>query len=414
MTAWILTCENRVARRRGLSRRVSLVAALSLMACTDYLPSAAPVTDPPAVEPSFEHLRGTVDASTGTLTFERVPSQSGSHERGGGINAAIYGDQGVTVRIYNSPVVVTPVGAGKKRFSANVGIRNLMAHPVGDEQAGLPFHNLGIFVFVSAGPTVTGTSSPCIQACTVSVVRQHGIFAFSAPGQRYWFWPERLARAGLPGDTTANRVTWTFEADTQVTTFRFDVLVSAAWPPPQESRWKVNYGGDSLPNLGTEPGWVRSSAGGSVSTSINSPGVGVITVNTPGFSNLTYFRIDSLNTTTNAYIEARFRVNNGLLLTAPEISFGIDDQIKFIAVGVNGSQAGFLNSSLTFLGSSTSVSTNTLSHLSDQEVPSGQRGALHRRHAATPQGVQRPPAASHGFRIWLLLRPARLRPLGAK
>src|SRR5690606_8973841 len=100
------------------------------------------------------------------------------------------GDQGVTVRIYNSPVTVSPSSPGKKRYSASVGVRNLLPHTIGDEQAGPASHNLGIFVFVTAGPTVTGTSSACSPACTVSVVGQDGIFNFTTPGQRYWFWQE--------------------------------------------------------------------------------------------------------------------------------------------------------------------------------------------------------------------------------
>jgi hypothetical protein len=287
------------------------------------------------------------------MAFEPIRSSPSESLSGGrGPSAAIYGEQGTTVRIYNSPVTVAPAGAGKKRYSANVGVQNLLMHPIGDEQAGPAAHNLGIFVFVTMGPTVTGTSSACSPACTVEVVQQHGILAFNAMGQRYWYWPEQLSTAGGTTDTTNLRKTWTFEADTQVTTFQFEVLVSAAWPSPVESRWMVQYGGDSLPNLGTEPGWNRV-ASGTATTNINNPSVSFIRMTVSGGGSLVYTRADSLGANSNAYIEARYALENSVGLTAPEVSFGLDDRTKFIAMGLSGTQAGFLTGqgSLTFAAS---------------------------------------------------------------
>lgn len=342
----------------------AVIVALALTSCTDE-PSTAPVVDSPVGAPALARLRGTVDVATGTLTFDPMAAGPSASIGGGhGISAAVYGDQGVTVRIYNSPVSVAAAGPGKKRYSAQVGVRNLLAHPIGDEQGAIPSsHNLGIFVFVTAGPTVTGTSSPCSPACTVNVVGQHGIFAFTTPGQRYWFWSEQLAPAGQVGDTTLNRKTWTFEADTQVTAFQFDVLVSAAWPPPFDTRWKVNYGGDSLPNNGTEPVWVRSAVGGAT-TQLNTPSVGMIRILASSGQRLTYFRIDSLGSTSDAYMEARFQVDFNFLLTNPEVSFGFDDRAKFIAAGASSARAGFLtgSGSLAFQTNKSVVLTTSSFH----------------------------------------------------
>lgn len=334
------------------------VAVVAIAACADRTETTAPVTSPPIETPAnVTPLRGTVDVIAGTLHFDAV--RSSDRSRAGGPSAAIYGDQGVTVRIYNSPVSVTPGSPGKKQYTADVGVRNLLAHPIGDEQGGDPGHNNGIFVFITSGPTVTATSSPCSPACTVSAVNHHGTFAFTTLGQRYWFWPEQLKAAGQLGDTTAMRQTWTFEADTQVTAFQFEVLVSAHWPFPNDVRWKITYTGDSLPNEDAEPRWFRRSIGGGT-TQTNTPSASMITLTTPAGGDLIYLRTDSLDTNSDAYIEATFAVNTATL-TDPEISFGIDDGTKFIAVGASGSQAGFMTGegSLTFQSGAVALTTTS-------------------------------------------------------
>ena len=375
--------------------------ALALTGCTDRMPSTAPVTEPPIEPPGLARMRGTVDLISGTMTFEPIgPAHSASSIASKGISAAVYGDQGVTLRIYNSPVSVSPAAPGKKRNSASVGVRNLLPHTIGDEQAGPAAHNLGIFVFVTAGPTVTGTSSACSPACTVSVVGQDGIFNFTTPGQRYWFWQEQLAAAGQVGDTTTFRRTWTFEADTQVTGFQFDVLVSAAWPPPHESRWAAHFGGDSLPNDGTEPRWIRQ--GSSASTALNQPAASHIRITVSSGGTLVYYRIDSLNTASDAYIEARLALENAFLLINPEVSFGIDDQTKYIAAGLSGSAVGFMTGtgSLTFAVSTpmTTMSFHTyrLSKFASDSVVLYVDGVrrLQRAYSLFPGPL---PGSAHGF-----------------
>lgn len=341
-----------------MSARTGLkIAAIGLLftACTDRVPSTGPETDPPIEPPALARLLATVDTRAGTMTFEPIASARRIRK---GVNAAVYGNQGVTVRIYNGPVTVTPVaGTGRERYSGDVGIRNLLDHSIGDEQAGDAAHNLGIYVFVTNGPTVTGTSSPCTPACTVSVANYAGIRQFTAPGQRYWFWPEQLAPAGQPGDTTTNRVTWTFEADTQVTAFQFEVLVSAAWPPPAETRWAVTYNGDSVPNGVSEPRWFRNNLAGQVNTSCCNP-FGEITVTTFTGGSLIYLRTDSITSSMDAYMEARVRISPAPSLPiGPEISFGLDDRTRFIAVGLSGSAVGFLSGTLTFAQSTGAPTT---------------------------------------------------------
>jgi hypothetical protein len=148
-----------------------------------------------------------------------------------------------------------------------------------------------------------------------------------------------------------------FEADSQVTAFSFDVLVSAAWPPPNETRWKIAYEGDSIPDVAVEPRWTRNATGTATMTH-NSPAPGILTIAVPAGGRVAFYQSDSLNTTTDAYVETRFRTNTPTLIS-PEVSFGIDDQVKFIGVGVSGTQVGFLNSSFTLLPGAVLVSATS-------------------------------------------------------
>ena len=336
-----------------------LLTLLALTACADSDQGTAPVSPEPVAGEIIGAVRGTVDVVAGTLTFEPIPA-AGLSRRGvsDARPSGIYGDQGITVRLYNSPVTVVPSStAGKEIYRANVGIRNLLAFPVGDEQAGVPLDTMGVFVFINSGPTVTATSSSCSPACSVTARNAHGVLAFNQPGQRYWHWNERIGAFGSGSDTTRVRRTWEFEADTQVTNFQFDVLVSAAWPPPAESRWRMGYEGDSVPDVGAEPGWTRN-ATGTPTFALNSPTAGILTISVGIGGRVAFYQSDSLNTTTNAYIETRFRINTPTML-APEVSFGIDDQVKFIGAGVSATQAGFLNSSFAFLAGSVPVSASS-------------------------------------------------------
>jgi hypothetical protein len=301
-------------------------------------------------------LRGTVDVTAGTLTFEPMVT---SLDRPGEVRpAGIYGNQGVTVRLYNTPVTVAASATpGKKTYTATIGLQNLLAFPIGDEQGGVPLDTMGIYVFVNSGPTVTATSSACSPACAVTVRNAHGRLGFITPAQQYWHWDERVGAFGAGSDTTRTRRTWSFEADTQVTAFSFDVLVSAAWPAPHETRWRMSYEGDSVPDVGAEPRWTRNATGTPTFT-LNSPSSEILTVAVPALGRVAFYASDSLATATNAYVESRFRTNT-LAMVAPEVSFGIDDNVKFIAVGISSSQVGFLSSSFAFLAGAVTETTTS-------------------------------------------------------
>jgi glucose/arabinose dehydrogenase len=303
---------------------------------------------PPVAPEHVVLLRGELDAARGTLTFSAVPIG------GTGFNPVVYGNQGVTVRLYNTAVTITQPSPTTRAYEAQVGIRNLLPHIIGDEQAGAsPPDTMGIFVFFVSGPDVTAPS-PC-NACIVSLVSHHGTHMITGGNQKYFYWAERLAPAGSLGDTTTNRTRWRFEADAAVTGFRFDVLVSAPWPAPEETRWKVEYPADSIPEAAAEPRWRLRQTGGSHTANGSR-----LTINAGG-GERSFYRRDSIATTGRAYIEAIVRYT-GSSTTQTEPWLVIDDGARFIALGIRSDAVGFVDANRNFVGTSFAMTTTDADH----------------------------------------------------
>ena len=333
-------------------------AAIVTIGCSDERQATAPVTLPVA-PPSMElgTMRATVDVVAGTMTFEPITTH-GSLGGANIISAAIYGGQGTTVRIYNSPVVSapSPTNPAKKTFTANVGIRNLLSYPVGDEEAGAaPTDTMGLDVFMGTGPTVTATSSACPSGCSVTVKNADGTRSFNAPNQQYWHYHDRLGAAGSGTDTTRVRKVWTFEADTQVTNFSFSVVVNAPWPAPYETRWKIDFPADSSPESSVASVWQQVVAGAGGTVTLGSPSAGMLTVTTDKKAAQAFARYDALASTTSAYMEVRAKRNDGASTKPEEVVFGMADDTKFIAIGMTASRVGFLTSAYIYSGTTYAV-----------------------------------------------------------
>ena len=293
-------------------------------------------------------MRGTIDMTTGALTFESARSELSPPLRA--MNRAVYGDQNVLVRLYNTQVTIDSVSVpGTKTWSGNVGLQNLTTHAIGDEQAGVAPDTMGVFVFFNTTPTVTAPL-PCT-GCSVTIGRFDGTGNFTAPGQRYFWWRDRVAA----NDTTKVRKLWSFSAPSQVTAFSFTVLVSAAWPPPDETRWKVTLNNDSLPDTQEEPPWHTEQSGSATYTA----SAGSLTVNASSNGALRFYRRDSVRTTDAAYIEARMQ-SSSANPNRPEARIAIDDGVKYAGLGIARGSVWFVDSSATFL-SGTPVSVNTTS-----------------------------------------------------
>jgi len=334
------------------------LALVVLMGCSDERRITAPEIRPIA-SPSIElgEMRATVDVVAGTMTFEPIAPRAVSGGAGI-ISAAIYGNQGVTVRIFNSPVVTAMSATpGKKTFTANVGIRNLLSYPIGDEQsAAAPMDTIGLDVFLGSGPTVVATSSPCSPGCTVTVKNADGSRSFNSPNQQYWHYDDRLGAAGSGTDTTRVRKVWTFEADTQVTNFSFSVVVNAPWPAPFETRWKVDFEADSLPQSPAGTRWQQIIGGAGATLTTNA---GLMTLSTANKVTHAFARHDSLDATNSAYMEARFRRTDVGSSKPEEVVLGMADDSKFIAIGITLSRVGFIGATYEFTGTSYAVAATS-------------------------------------------------------
>lgn len=335
----------------GMGRLLVAGVFLAFGACSERNEPAPLEPPPPAVQPDGM-LRGTVDVVAGTLTFEPAVQFSLRRAREG-ISAAVYGNQGSTVQLYNSAVSIAPGGPGKKSYAATVGLRNLLSHSIGDEQSGVPRDTMGIFVFFTTEPVVTATSPSC-PSCAVVVQNHHGTLTFTAASQKYFHWPERLAAAGQPGDTTRSRRSWSFLADSAVTQFQFEVLVAAAWPAPVETQWKIEYGGDSLPEFGTEPLWLKDTS--STNSGTVSAALGALTISTRPNNEIGYSRRDSLAATSNVYVQARIlasATNSGLA----ETRLSINDGVRVVALGIASDRVGFIDNNNMFFGTPSFLTT---------------------------------------------------------
>ncbi|MFN2397885.1 MAG: hypothetical protein ABR543_04475 [Gemmatimonadaceae bacterium] len=340
------------ASPQGNNRKLWSATAIGvalLAACVDASPTGKnEVVVPVTSQPLLAEVRASVDAATGTISFQPVANAS----RVQGLRTQMYGSQNVNLRLYNDAPQVTST-AVLKTITTNVGIRNLLVHPIGDEENSGPADVLGIFVFFTTEPVVT-QPNPCA-GCFARVAKHHGTGTFDAPNRKYYYWRERLASAGSPGDTSTRRL-WTFEMSPQVTNFVFTVLVSAAWPPPYETRWKVRYTAatDSEPDLYSEPRWTRLTSGAGGLLSIL--GGNLRLVGNP-LGELYQIRRDSITTTGDAYIEASIDLNTRG--SSAQVGMAFADGVKLVALGIAGSRVGFVTyPGLSFIGTPYSVSTD--------------------------------------------------------
>jgi hypothetical protein len=325
--------------RATLPLRLGLPLTI-LMGCAESPTGGTEPVLPVASMPTLGVMRGTADLDRGTLEFSPIAP-------GGlaGFSPAIYGDQNVNVRLYNSTVVLDS-SASPWRWTANVGIRNLRAHYIGDEESSAaPLDTMGVYVFFVQEPVL---GQPC-GGCFARIANHHGTMSFDAPNRKYFHWPERLNPMGsASGDTTRLRRTWVFETSAGVRAFSFNVLVAAAWPAPYEARWRVEYTADALPAI-SAPVWKFEGSGGNSSVS-----GGTLTLR-GGFSGM-FYRRDPIAPAQDAYVHAVARLNGGS--SRPEVGILLSDGVKLIGLGVANSVVGLISNAGTFLSGTTASLAN--------------------------------------------------------
>jgi hypothetical protein len=130
--------------------------------------------------------------------------------------AVTLGGQGTYVRLTSSNVSYD----GHKVFQADVTVQNLIGQPLGTTD-GTTLDPAGVRVFFHTGPTVTGGSG------NVAVANADGTGTFTGTKQPYFQYNQVLATGG----TSAPR-TWQWNLNGGVTTFAFEVYVTAEVPIP--------------------------------------------------------------------------------------------------------------------------------------------------------------------------------------
>lgn len=197
----------------------SVLALLSLAACSDRSPGVSTPIDQPAPKPvTLAALECTARAQPASLACRTASPAAG------GARAVILGGQHTFVRLQNTAPVFD---AGTRVLTTQMTVANLTGQPLGTRDGATPAAE-GVRVFFAGGPSGG-----------VDVVAPSGTGVFTAAGQPYYQWSEIVTR----GDTSAAK-TWQFHLPSGIETFTFTVYVSA--PVPHEQGW-IDVTPDTVP-----------------------------------------------------------------------------------------------------------------------------------------------------------------------
>ena len=187
--------------------------ALLVAACTD---SGAPTGPTGQLQTEMITCQATVRAGTLTCAVSQPVAAPQAHAAPGMSFNMILGGQGALVRLASSG---TSYNSGTQVFSSSVTVENLIAQPMSTAD-GITADALGIKVFFSSGPTVTGGTG------TVSVSNFDGVGTFTAANQEFFLYNDGI----LPSGESTNPKQWRFDVPTTVITFTFQVFVTTRLP----------------------------------------------------------------------------------------------------------------------------------------------------------------------------------------
>jgi hypothetical protein len=331
---------HRRSRFAGLTMLFALVAG----ACSDQSLTSVPPAPPPASSTQYGMVQGTV-REDGTLVLESLdPSiQTGDDK----VSSAIYGNQNVTAKVTSSAFTVVDNGT-TKTWKFKLAVHNLLNYPLGSiDGSAAPWDTVGMYAFFSTAPSV---ASPAGCGCAVSVAGTQGQANFTSPNQPYYWYQNRLAAKGQPGDSTTDNPVWTFTAPSRVTSFRFALLLSTPWPrgmQAQDTSWSVFYNpvSDSLPDANASPPWktigvnyggTSTLSSGSLLMDVNHLVIFIFNLSNDQF----FYRADNLNRSENAYVEARLALTQASG-SNPVAILGLADSVKFVGLGIGNGKIGF-------------------------------------------------------------------------
>jgi len=273
--------------------------------------------------------------------------------------------------------------AGVVEFNLHGGFSNLLDFAIGTNSPhtypAFPQDTMGVYVYYVFLPyNFTSLGSPCAPpTCTVTIDSVDGTYPFtSGTPQPYVYFKTILEGGGTdaqhqgPFETEQDSIgginyhrPFSFRTTGNVSTFSFGVSMSAAWVEPNESRWKVFYVADSLPNdalpnrdstqdLRSEPDWRRlGSTGTATITPANcAPNTGACQLSLVSVANdsIVYYRSDSLRTTQDGYIAATVTASD-LTGADPGVFLGLKDPVKLAELGVASGLTGFVDSTGAFV-----------------------------------------------------------------
>jgi len=383
----------------GSKRRLAAIALLAaslaaLVACSES------AIAPPRTTPSVDGMANLgayivdVDLRSGRVVGHAV----GSGSVNAPVDARFYGAAGSILHHFS---LVGGAPSAGNTYTLEDRIENQFAFAIGTNGprtiGSSPPDTLGVYVYISLAPTnIAGcVAGPACLVLTDSGA--DGAYPFTSPiAQPYMYFKTVLEAAdgtagkgldytdqgpanGGAGIDYARSLS--FRASPAVTSFSFGVSVSAALLRPNDTRWKVSFIGDSLPNrvgtsladLRSDPDWRFHGSAGAVTDTSNlttSCATGTarcfrITSATPvsgttPADTLLYFRTDSLGSTENAYMAAVVSVAN-LQDNAPSVFFGMQDRVKLISFCMEANHIGLCNASHAFLvGGSAALNTSVL------------------------------------------------------
>lgn len=195
---------------RHTPARLAVAAALLLAgACTDS--PVAPISPPEPGPAGVTALECSVQVQDGTFSCE-----SPAPATGGASANKIMGGQERYVRLAGSGAAFD---AGTQLFTLNVTVQNMLRQAIGTPD-GVAVE--GVMVFFDGNVVVTGGTG------SVEVANEDGEAFFMAADQPYFLYNQILQ----PYEISAPR-SWLFQLTSGVTSFRFQVYISA--PMPDES-----------------------------------------------------------------------------------------------------------------------------------------------------------------------------------
>lgn len=335
-----------LATLRCRSAGIGMTMALSLAAgaCSDRsLTSSVPPAPPPASSNPSGMLRATV-REDGTVLLESLDPSIKAGDSA--LSEAIYGNQNVTAKVTSSAFSLVDNGT-TKTWKFKLAIHNLMNYPIGSiDGAAVPWDTTGVSVFFASTPSVV---SPAACGCTVAVLNTQGQANFTVPNQMYYWYENRLAAKGQPGDSTTNNPVFTFTAPSRVTSFRFSILLSTPWPrgmQTQDTTWSVFYSpvSDSFPDANAKPRWKQIGVNYGGTYSLSSGSLLMDANHVVFFLNLSkdmfFYRSDNLSRSENAYVEAKLALTTAAGPN-PVAIVGLADSVKFVGLGIGSGKIGF-------------------------------------------------------------------------